>query len=519
MAYQTTPEINFASIGLITDVPSHAIPQGAWSDCLNVRIKDGSVQGVREFVESFSVPAEYSNSEVVALTQWTPAGSNFLNIAYIINHLGEVGGARGRVFVYNTETELTVEITNANADAYFKIDPQYPPQLFVFNEVLIVNTATGIPQYISADATTAGNLADLPNWIEYAGSVKAVCRILRPYKNRLIAMSFVNSNGTEDDFTDDSFFPIDLAFSSTITGIGSLSGVEWTASTTNTAGDAFLTQTPGRIVDGGQLGEFFIAYKTDGVVRVYETGDSFILGFDSIFEDDGIYSTRCFANIGNAQHLVIGNYGVYIHDGQSQKQDIAKGKFQDLLYALVKPEDKNLSFVYHQTRDKEIWFTFKDVTSTESGCNKCFVYCYANNTVHIRTIPNVYDIVETEIDGSLITFAAQASDSIYELSNTLVADGYFIRTADSLELSPLVKDINKVYIEGKGSMLVSLVASNTINEVIDFDANDKTFTPATGYKLDIRQLGRYFNLRVKMNGTNNPQLTTLQFNIRTPSGR
>jgi len=519
MAYQTTPEINFASVGLITDVPSHALPQGAWNDCLNIRIKDGSVQGVRDFVQSFSVPAEYSNSEVVAVTQWTPAGSNFLNVAYVINHLGEVGGARGRVFVYNTETEVTEEITSANADAYFEIDPLYPPQIFVFNGVLIVNPATGIPQYITADATTAGNLADLPNWPEYSGGVKAVARIIRPYKNRLISMSFVNSNGTEDNFTDDTVFPIDLAFSSNITTLDSLTGVEWTASTTNTAGDAFLTQTPGAILDGGQLGEFFIAYKTDAVVRIYETGDSFVLGFDSIFEDDGIYSTRCFANIGNAQHLVIGNYGVYVHDGQSQKQDIAKGLFQDAMYAYVNGTDKELSFVFQQTRDKEVWFCFRETGSTGSGCTKAFVYNYDNKTVHIRTLPNIYDLYEAEINGSLIIFAAHASDNVYELGNTLVADGWFERTNDSVEVNHKVKDFAQIFPESKGAFKLSFVGKDNISTSVTYTANEKSFNPTTSHKIDIREAGRYFNLKLTMDGTTNPQFTTLQFDIRIPSRR
>ena len=46
MAFQITPEVDFSSVGLITDVPAHALPQGAWSDCLNLRVKDGSVQGL-----------------------------------------------------------------------------------------------------------------------------------------------------------------------------------------------------------------------------------------------------------------------------------------------------------------------------------------------------------------------------------------------------------------------------------------------------------------------------------------
>jgi len=520
MAYQTTPEIDFASVGLITDVPSHALPQGGWSDCLNLRIKDGSVQGVREFIQSFSVPVEYSNSEVVALTQWTPAGSSFLNIAYVINHLGEANNPRGRVFVYNTETQLTVEITSSEPDSYFKIDPQYPPQLFVFNGILIMNPATGIPQWISSDATTQGTLADLPNWITYTNNnSKAVCRIIRPYKNRLIAMSFVNSNNTEDFYTDDILYPIDLVWSSNVTSPETIVGVEWTASTTNTAGDAFLTQTPGKILDGGQLGENFIAYKNDSIVRIYETGDSFVLGFDSIFEDDGIYSTRCFANIGNAQHLVIGNYGVYIHDGQAQRQDIAKGLFQDAMYSLVEPTEKDLAFVFQQSRDKEVWFCFKEKDSVGNGCNKAFVYNYNNQKLHIRTLPNIYDMYEAEIDGSLIILAGHASGNIYELGNTLVADGWFERANDSLELNPSYKDMAQIFPESKGSFKLSLVGKNGITSNIDYSLKEKSFDPSVSHKIDVRESGRYFNMKFTMDGSINPEFTTLQFDLKVSSRR
>ena len=56
MPFQITPEIDFSAVGLITDVPAHALPQGAWNDCLNIRVKDGSVQGVNDFVASIGLP-------------------------------------------------------------------------------------------------------------------------------------------------------------------------------------------------------------------------------------------------------------------------------------------------------------------------------------------------------------------------------------------------------------------------------------------------------------------------------
>jgi len=523
MPFQITPEIDFSAVGLITDVPAHALPQGAWNDCLDIRVKDGSVQGVNDFVASFGVHSGYPNGEVVALTQWTPSGSSFLNIAYIIKDIDSVTGTKGRVFVYSTDTSTHVEVTNADAVANFEIDPNFRPQLFVFNGILICNPATGTPQWISADSETLGALTILPNWITYAGGDRAFCRILRPFKNRLVAMSFVDSQNTA--ITDDDIsYPIDFVWSSHITSPETLTGVEWSASTTNSAGDAFLAQTPGKILDGGQLGEFFIAYKTDGVVRVYETGDNFILGFDSIFEDDGIYSTRCFANIGDSQHLVVGNYGVYIHDGQSQRQDIAKGLFQDTLFDLVKPTDKDKSFVFQQTRDKEVWFCFREKNTTGQGCNKAFVFNYSDQKVHIRSLPDITDMFETEVDGNLSIYAAKPDTGIQSLSDTqLISGGWFTRIEDSLESNSVFKDINSVYPESNGQFNLSLVGSpiklSSAALTTAFNLKDRLFNPDTDYKLDTRESGRFVNLRVTMSGTVNPELTSLQFGVRVASRR
>jgi len=290
--------------------------------------------------------------------------------------------------------------------------------------------------------------------------------------------------------------------------------VEWTASTTNTAGDAFLTDTPGRILDGGQLGEFFIAYKQDSVVRVRETGDSFVLAFESIFEDDGIYSTRCFANIGNAQHLVVGNYGVYIHDGQSQKQDIAKDLFKDTMYALVKSTEKDRAFVFQQTRDREVWFCLSSNNNTNDGCDIAFVYDYSNGKLHKRSIPGLIDIYEVELNGKLEIYGAKPNDTkIQKLSDTvLVADGFFERQDDNLTDNSRIKHINRIHVNSKGSVKLALVGTQNLSDTKTY--SDVTFTPSTDYKIDVRESGRYMNLRVKMNGTTNPELTKLQFDLR-----
>lgn len=511
MPYETSPEIDFSSVGLVVDVPSNAVPIGGWSDSLNVRCKNGSVQGVNAFADD----VVYHNSDNVivngkarAICQFTPAGSNDLVIAYIVEGTDNFG----HVVLYNTTTTTYIDITNSTAVNKFSLDDDYPPQIFVFNELLIVNPGTDAPPQFVAAKFVAGSLAPLPNWQNDSTGSPIICRVLKPFNNRLMAMNIKEEHGSGT--SDDVYQPIDILWSSHITTIASLTAATWTASSANTAGDAFLTDTPGKILDGGQLGEYFIAYKSDSVVRIRETGDTYILAIESIFEDDGIYSTRCFANIGNSQHLVVGNYGVYIHDAQSQKQDIAKDLFKDTMYALVKPAERNRAFVFQQTRDKEVWFCFSSNSNSGNGCDLAFVYDYETSKLHKRSLPGLSDIFETELNGQLKIYAAKPDDNkLQVLSNTaLESGGYFERQNDNLTDGSSVKMINKILVNAKGSCNIALVGTKYLNDSKTY--SNQLFNPATSHKIDTRATGRYMNIKVTMNGTTNPELTKLQFGVK-----
>ena len=516
MPFKTTPEIDFSAVGLITDVPTHSLPDGAWNDCLNLRCKDGSVQGVNTFVDDIALHDTdnvIKNGKAMAVTQFTPAGYNYLIIAFIVKGTDNFG----HVVTYNTNTSAWDDITNSTANLKFTFDDKYPPQIFVFNELLIVNPATDAPPMFTDAGISSGSLNILPNWPTDSDSAPIVTRSLKPFGNRLMAMNIFEEHTASS--SDDVNLPIDILWSSHITGIGSLSGVEWTASTTNTAGDAFAVETPGRILDGGQLGEFFIAYKSDSVIRVSEIGDTYVLSFESIFEDDGIYSARCFANIGDAQHLVVGNYGVFIHDGQSQKTDIAKGIFQDTIFDLVKPSERDRAFCFQQTRDKEVWFCFSSVNNTALGCDLAFVYDYNEQKLHKRSLPSLADIYETEQNGELKIYAAKPTDSkLQVLSNsTYEADGFFVHEDDNLTDNSAIKWINGVYLDAVDSVKVAITATQQLTDTKTYTL--KTFNPTNSHKVDFRTTGRYMNLKVQMDGNKNPKLGKLQFDIKLAGRR
>ena len=514
MPFQTTPEIDFASVGLVTDIPSHSVPQGGWTNSLNLRCKDGTVQGVNIFEDDVvlhDTNTVISGGKARAVTQFTPAGSNYLVIAYIV----EGTDSKGHVVTYDTNTSTYNDITNSATGFDFTFDDNYPPQIFVFNELLIVNPAVDAPPQYTDATIASGSLNLLPGWLSDSTGSYLVTRILRPFGNRLMAMNILEEHTAAT--TDDVILPIDMIWSTHITGVGSLPAASWLASTVNTAGDAFAVDTPGKILDGGQLGSFFIAYKSDSVIRVSETGDNLVLSFESIFEDDGIYSNRCFANIGNSQHLVVGNYGVYMHDGQSQKSDIAKGIFQETLFALVKPAEKDRAFCFQQTRDKEVWFCFPSTSNSGDGCDLAFVYDYQEQKLHKRSLPGLTDIFETEMNGELKIYAAKPGDTkLQVLSNTLYeADGFFVKEDDNMQQQNSIKQANSIYINSEGNIQVDIIGTQSLGATKNYSLSN--FTTATDYKVDTRATGRYMNIKFQMNGSTNPKLGKIQLDIK-PAG-
>jgi len=562
------------------------------------------------------------NGRAVAVTQFTPAGSDGLILAYIVKGVDN----KGHVIIYDVDSDVWNNVTPATEEHVFTFDGKHKPQIFVFNGCLIVNPATDCPPLWCEASVEAGSLIEMPDWfndrykepgtdevqlitlsgvpfegnypsflsVTLDGEVKEldldiftddtlenvavslanaigsyavasnntvsitfpadygnvpsihsdsgdsglvvsittttkgvapvgtplVTRILRPFNNRLIAMD-IKEERDPSITEDDEFLPIDFLWSGNIKTQGTLVGLEWAISSINTAGDSFLTQTPGKIVDGMQLGPYFMVYKDDAVIQASETGNAFVLNFRSVFEDDGLYSSGCTAPIGNNQHLVVGNYGVYIHDGQTQKQHIAKGIFQDFLFKAVDPAHKDRSFVFQQTRDKEIWFCFSSVGNTGTGCNGAFVYDYEAQKLHRRTLPDVTDLYETELDGKMEIYGATSTGLQILDPESYVSGGWFERKNESLQ-SNNFKTVTGCNIKSEGAVDVYSASNKNINDLEVYTSTP--FDPAEDYKVNFRQNGRYLSIKIEMVDDSNqvainPKLTTISFDMKETSRR
>ena len=224
------------------------------------------------------------------------------------------------------------------------------------------------------------------------------------------------------------------------------------------------------------------------------------------------------AAIGNNQHIVWGNYGIYTHDGQTQKADIAKGVVQEGLFDSVLNTHRGRSFVFKQTRDKEVWFCYSETGNSGDGANKAFVFDYDTQVWHKRDIPQLLELTETELDGVIKIYGASPDDANIQILSTSVytSGGYFIQGENHLGTTDF-KQLTSYYPDAEAQVLLAVDGTVNIGDTPTY--TNQTFNPATSYKLDKRVSGRYMNVKVTMSGAINPKLTTVSFDLRGTARR
>ncbi|MCS5589389.1 MAG: hypothetical protein NZ824_05410 [Candidatus Thioglobus sp.] len=503
---------------------------------------------------SFTVTTAFTTT-AQDTSPWVVAGLNPGPDYNPVRVNGETGEDESPVKVWgeleNDESPLKVHIDLANDTApevyYGDLHYVYPSY-----KVTALDRAVDNDPQVAAEG---GALTDLPNWIVYPATysdqddvdadpavydyfgvevtelnqwmtvVPAIARVIKPFKSRLVALSLLNDKDTSTE-VDDVKFPADWNVSTVIVTADSLQAVDWNATPVNDVDYGVLTQTPGKILDGNELGDSFMIYKSDSVIKMTYTGDpNTPFTFQTITEDDGVYSNRCVANIGDQMHLVVGNYGVYMVDANGQRQHIAKGIFQDALFDLIYPQERERAFTFHQTRDKEVWLCLSSKNNKDpitdvrlKGCDIAFVWNYESNSLHMRSLPDVSDLYETEVDGELAIYAASpTSDNLLKLSNDkFEPNGFFARRNDPVGDATVIKQVNSAQISAEGKLKVAI--SGVFNTLDNPDYLDASFDPSKNFKVDTRAQGRYLSMRVTMNGDENPKLTTMQFEFK-PTGK
>jgi hypothetical protein len=519
--------------GLNSDTPAQKLDYENFSEGLNMRPFDGSLQGVFDFRSpTVKIDGALGGRNIYAFNQWTPSGSNEFNAVYLWDQ-----NTDGQ----DLEIQIITDITDPTNDyavngASFGVsglddNDRFNIDLFAFNEIIIVNNGSATPREVrivtSQDVTNNNDLTPylgrfaafpLTGWIDGLTAERLI-----PYNNRIIAL---NANGT---YTSSSQLGnVSLLWSTPITSIGTLTGVDFVPQTINSAGDDFATESVGEILDAGQLGEYLIVYKEDAVLQYQDTGDPLYLVGRLLFEDDGLYNPGCFKDIGDGRHFVVGNYGIYLHDGGPNKQNISRGRIERALYSDVHPLGRNRAFTFRHSRDKEVWVCYSSASfygnGTGSGCDRAFVYNYQNDSWYKRDLPTtlthgVRGITESEINGQVYIYA-WGYNGIKQLWNEqddvalrrYLPDGYVEFLHSDLGEPGITKDVRQVYPICNDTIGIEITSSNILNSPANFTSIQevrgkgfRTYDPSVSYKEDYRLNGRYYNFRLEMTSENNGQ--------------
>jgi len=530
----TIPLQNLGIKGLNTDVPAQALSPETFSEGLNLRPFDGSLQGVQKFNTSLDTNLTGATARnIYSVAQWTPVGSDYFNLVYLYESSAGVVSFQVSQDILSpiSSSSAVTAVTNLSDAGRFGFD------FFTFNGVIIVNDGINQPIRISNNGTEAApNYQSLyfANWFsgladgsaqEGVVADRVTAQRLAAYNNRLIALNLSGAYLADENLGNSS-----LAWSTPITDINTLEGITWKFAATNSAGDDILTETSGQLLDAAQLGPYLIVYKDDSVYRYQDTGDPLYLVSELLFDDDGLYSPNCFEDIGDGRHFVLGNYGIYIHDGGPNKQDISKGRIQQDIFDTVNPAHKNRTFTFLNSRDKEVWVCYSAVGNSGTGADYAYVYNYREDLWYKRTLPNLKGITEGEISGQIYIYGF-SDQGLYLLSSEMEADGYARFLKQDLGSPHVTKNITAVYPMSANTFNTTAITANSLNNAtVDSElaksyaargaAYKRTFDPDSnsGYKKDYRLNGRYFNLEVSMDGSTNPKITGLDLEVK-PSGK
>lgn len=289
------------------------------------------------------------------------------------NHYVYLGLTKAYDFYNNTHYEITKTATSYGATSDITWSHT------ILNGFPIFVNYNDTPQMWNPISQTQ-KLTDLSNW-----PTGYKTNVIRSYKQYLIALDVTTATPTRKS---------NMVKWSTYALPGALPTTWDPADVTQDAGEIELSDTPGGVIDGGQLGEYFIVYKQSSTYIMQWIGGNEVMAFKLAFPNIGMIAKNCFAAIGG-QHFVVTNDDIILHDG-FQYKSIADGKVRKYLFSNINSKRAHISFVVPHYAKGEIWYCYPKGSST--WCNEALVFNYNNNTWTIRTLPQTTHITAGFVD-------------------------------------------------------------------------------------------------------------------------
>ena len=368
------PVSDVGQYGIVTDRKAQELPPNAWSGGLNVRARNG-------FMEKFTGESVRMGTPTVApyAIAACPTQTQYLWMYASL--------AKAYAYDGTTHTEITRAVGGdyaATADKNWVITN--------LMGIPVMTNGIDIPQ-MWTPVNSAQKLQALSNW-----NVNWKCQSIRAFRNFLVAMD-VTKTGTRD--------PQMVKWSHGAASGGVPSSWDET-DTTKDAGEYSISDSPGFVLDGIPMRDALVIYKEDSIWAMQYIAGSAVFRFIKLFDFIGAISRRCAVEFFSGKHLVFGVNDIVLHDGQSM-QSVINNKMRRYFMDRINPDVYQRCFVAMNPQYREVWCCAPTVTNT--FCDTALVWNWEENTVTLRSIPNIaYAANGIVNDGLTDTWSSASGD-------------------------------------------------------------------------------------------------------------
>lgn len=373
--------ISFANLGakgLVSDLAPSELPLDAWSSAKNVRFTPLGVEKVQGNTAIYGTPTVEPLSafpvEAAGTSTW-------------------IYGSDKKLYIIDGTTHYNVTRQTLGVDVDYSASATTKWTGGHFNGIVIANNPNDVPQsWIPGTVSTKAT--DLANW---PGTLK--CHVMRPYKNFLVAMD-LTSSGTR-----------------TQTGLrwghpaaaGSVPSSWDITDATKDAGEWYLNETSGAIVDLVSLRDDGIIYKTDGIWRMQFIGGQYIFRFTKIATGVGMPSSRCAVEFSPGQHFVWIGDDVVVFDGQSFSS-IMTSRVQGVLGTIPTSSYQSV-FAVCNTAKKEVWLCWPADGANPNRVRKALIWNWITGAWGVKDLSYLNFIVPGFVDPTTTGTNTWASDT------------------------------------------------------------------------------------------------------------
>lgn len=359
---------NVGAIGVVRDITPAELPLGAWSDARNIRFLDG------------------------AALQFLGHGQVYLTPPQAPQFLLQANVAGARYWLYATAGKQYAASNASGASIHTDITHATPRagqvnawSGCVFGGIPVLNAGDGkAPMYWDTNLTH--KFVDLPAW-----PAATSCKVLRQYKNMLIALVITRGGATLDYMVKWSSLAVP----------GSLPTTWNEQDFTQDAGEFDLAEGQDPIVDGLGLKDSFIVYKEASTYAIDYIGGQFILKPRKVSGMSGLLNMNCAVEFEagfGAMHFAVTGSDIVQHDGFSARSVLDK-KARRFFFQNIDVAHQDKVFVFKNPFLNEILVAYPSIGAT--WCDTALVYNYVDGTVSFRSLPNVTHAACGPVDNSL----------------------------------------------------------------------------------------------------------------------